>query len=234
MTQSLEKQPPLRIMIYDDTETSAQLSQLEALVPESLDFDLDDIDFRVPVGLTTAWTAGGKFYKAMRWVDVCKGFGDWASALDWIAGLEPGREIAQIQIWGHGSPGRSWMAGKALSASSLGPGAPFNAVLRHIASRMTDDGVIWFRNCGVFAGRRGQDFARTWANELGVRIAAHTFIIGAFQSGLHTLGPDEKPRWPDDEGIAEGTPDHPLKLRNSMPWSPNTVFMLSSGVPRNW
>lgn len=235
MDSELERsKPPLRVMIYDDTERTSQLTQLEALVPEELGFELDDIDFQLPVGLTSTWTAGGAVYRALRWVDVCKGFGDWGAALDWIAGLEPGRQISQIQIWGHGSPGRSWMAGRALGVSSLSSGAPYNMVLRQIAERMTDDGVIWFRNCGVFAGDRGQLFAKTWANELDVRIAAHTYVIGAFQSGLHTLGPGEEPMWPAGEGIAEGTPGHPIKLRNSVPWAPNTVFMLSSGVPKKW
>lgn len=231
----LEKQAPLRVMIYDTTDNVTHLRQLQALVPEDMDVDfLNDIDLQIPVGLSSSWTVGGGLYKALRWVDVCKGFSDWGAALDWIAALEPGRQISQIQIWGHGSPGRSWMNGRALTAKSLTPGHKYNMVLRQIAERMTDDGVIWFRNCSVFAGQVGRDFGRTWANELDVRIAAHTHVIGVFQSGLHTIGPGEEPRWPADEGIAEGTPDHILKTRNSMPWSPNTVFMLSSGIPRNW
>lgn len=234
MTEQALETTPLRVMIYDTTEKTSRLTQFEALVPESLGFELDDIDFQIPVGLTASWVLGGAAYRAMRWVDVCAGFSDWQSALDWIAGLEPGRQISQIQFWGHGSPGRSWMGGKALTARNATGAGDLAPAMRAVADRMTDDGVIWFRNCGVFAGARGHDFARTLATELDVRVAAHTYVIGAWQSGLHTIGPGEKPMWPEDEGIAEGTPEHPIRLRNSVPWAPNTVFMLTSGIPRNW
>lgn len=228
---------PLRLMIYDTTDISFKMFQLQYVLPEDfLDqfgVDLEAIDLEIPVGLTHSWFAGGRLYRWMRWIDRCEGFSSWESALKWVAEYEGDRPIQQLQVWGHGSPGRSWFSGEPIHKSSVTYG-PHSENLQKIASRMTDDGLIWFRNCSVFAGTRGREFGKAWAKNMDCRIAAHTYIIGPFQSGLHCLSPGQEPAWDPMEGIAAGTPDRPTKLKNSLPWSPNTTFMLSSDVPQGW
>jgi hypothetical protein len=228
---------PLRLMVYDTTDVKFTFNQFRHVLPEGFaekyGVDIDQADLQIPIGLSHSWFAGGKLYKLLRWVSECKGFSSWEQALSWIGNYKADRQIEQVEFWGHGSPGKSWNNGEPLHRKSV-LGGPHEMAIRKIAERMTDNGIIWFRNCSVFAGVPGHEFAKTWSSELDVRIAAHTHLIGPFQSGLHTCGPGEEPKWPTSEGIAEGTPEMPLRLRNSMLWSPNTVFMLSKGVPKNW
>ena len=224
-------------MIYDNTDVKSEISQLKALFPndflDKFGIDLDDADLRIPVGLTHSWFAGGRLYKLVGAIDECRGFSNWTDALDWLANFETDRPISEIQVWGHGSPGKSWMKGEPLHRMSV-LGGRHEIALRQVAERMTEDGVLWFRNCSVACGKKGQQFMTTWAEELGITIAAHTYIIGLFQSGLHALKPGQEPYWPDTEGINEGTPTKVLTCRNSVPWAPNTVFMLKSRIPEGW
>lgn len=226
---------PLKLMIYDKTDVRSNVKQLKALVPEDFGerhgIDLDRLDFEIPVGLTHSWFAGGKLYRLLRWVDTSAGFDNWGDALDWALSFD--QPIQQIQVWGHGSPGKSWLKDEPLHRNSIRRG-PHAERLKAISERMTDDGVIWFRNCSVFCGSRGRNFAKMWANGMNCRIAAHTHVIGAWQSGLHTIGPGEEPSWPENEGIAKGTPDRVEKCKNSLPWLDNTVFMITSGIPKGW
>ena len=218
----LVKEKPLRLMIYDTSDVARKMSQV---APDLI----EDVDLVIPIGLTHSWVVGGRLYKALRWVDECQGFDSWETALHWLATFKSDRPIRQIQIWGHGSPGKSWMSGESLTYRSV-----TRPDVQKIAERMTDDGVIWFRSCSVFGGTLGKKFAVAWANSLKCRIAAHTYPIGPLQSGLHSLGPGEEPKWPDNEGVAEGEPYNILRFRRSMPWSPNTVTMLRSTIPKNW
>ena len=63
---------------------------------------------------------------------------------------------------------------------------------------------------------------------LECKIASHTYIVGPWQSGLHTIKPDEEPTWDIDEGIYDN------KKMISMPWSPNTIFCLTGKIPEGW
>ena len=228
----------LRIMIYDETDIRGWARALKDAkeytpgpVDDALDYLVEELDLEL--GLSTSWWAGGKLFRTLRRLDHMRGFNNWPSALRWIADLEPTRPIKEIQFWGHGSPGKVWILQKAMTALAF-KYAPHRDPLMRIKTRLTDESLIWFRTCSTFCGTRGQAFAQTWADNMGCRIAAHTYIIGPFQSGLHSVGPGEKPMWPDTEGIAEGTPDRILKARWSMPWSPNTIFALQSHKPRKW
>ena len=213
-------------MVYDRTDVKRKMSQV---APDLI----DDVDLTIPIGLSHSWFAGCRLYKALRWIDDCQGFSDWDAALHWLATFKAPLRIRQVQIWGHGSPGKSWMAGDALTHAT--PFTDARGLLLHkIAERLTDNGVIWFRNCSVFAGARGHAFAKAWVNELDCRVAAHTHIIGPFQSGLHSLGPGQEPDWPADEGVVEGTAERPTKIAGSRPWHKNTVTMLKSEVPHGW
>lgn len=219
-------------MIYDTTDTKFNLKRLKLVLPENLDINLDEIDYTMPVGLTHQWIVGGKLYRALRWVDKCKGASNWADALKWLTTVDPGEKIEQIQIWGHGSPGKSWMNNEPLSWKSFE--GQHKEMLQQIADRLTDDAVIWFRNCSVFAGENGHKFAKAWSNNMNCKIAAHTYIISAWQSGLNTCCPGEEPSWPLTEGIAEGTPSHIKKLKTSTPWAEKSVFMLAADLPKGY
>lgn len=216
---------PLRLMIYDKTENS---TKIDVNGPE-----VEGGEFVVPLGLTASWVAGGALYRALRWVDMCLGVESWDEALDWLAVHSAPKRIAQIQVWGHGGPGVSVLGRERMNSRSI-LGGDHESRLRMIGQRMTSDGVWWFRNCGVFAGVPGQNFARRFVSVMQARVAAHTHIIGPWQSGLHTLGPGEDPSWPATEGIADGSPERPKKLVWSKPWSTHTVTLFNSKVPRGW
>ena len=236
----------LRLMIYDTSDSSRSLKDLRKSLPQDhfvnktfhgiddvLPGDLEEIDITAPVGLSHMWTAGGRLYRWLRWLDVCKGFSTWTSALEWLATYAPTRRISSIQYWGHGSPGRAWMLKdrEYLRASSPMTG-PYADYLQAIKARLTPQSLIWFRCCSVFCGLRGQDFALTWANQMECRIAAHTYTIGAWQSGLHTIAPGGIPSWDPMEGVKRGTPDRVLETKWSKRTEPNTVFMLTGRTPQ--
>jgi hypothetical protein len=227
---------PLKLMIYDNTDVKFSVGQLKYAMPndflEKFGIDLDDIDLEFPVGLTHSWFAGGMIYRLLRWVDEIKGFSSWESALEWLSTHKPEQEIAQIQVWGHGSPGKTWMNGEPLHNNSFN-GKHADA-LKKVADRLTDDGTIWFRNCSVFCGDPGHSFAKVWSTQMDCRIAAHTYIISPFQSGLHTIRPGEEPSWTREEGIQTGTPEHPRQIKNSSFGEPNTIFMIRSAIPEGW
>ena len=58
---------------------------------------------------------------------------------------------------------------------------------------------------------------------LGCSAAGHTYVIHAWQSGLHVLAPGATPDWSPAEGLRDGTPDAPLEAKSSWPGAPSTV-----------
>lgn len=199
-----------------------------------------EIDLAVDIGLSHSWFAGGAIYKAFRSLDACRGFDKWPEALMWLADYRAPEPITEIQYWGHGSPGCVWMKTDALVASSPEHSiftekfGVTTDVLRLLKRRLIPQSTIWFRTCSTFAGERGHRFAKSWADNMECRVAGYTHIIGPWQSGLHTLKPGQEPYWPADEGIAEGTPEQPKKLKWSSPWIKNTVSCLHSAIPKGW
>ncbi|MGB1700273.1 MAG: hypothetical protein ACPHRO_09985, partial [Nannocystaceae bacterium] len=91
--------------------------------------------------------------------------------------------------------------------------------------------TLWFRTCETFGAQPGHDFARHLAAHMGARVAGHTYIIGPLQSGLHLLAPGQRPAWSDSEGLAEGTPQAPLRARWSSISAPNTITCLRRSLP---
>jgi len=69
---------------------------------------------------------------------------------------------------------------------------------------------------------------------LGARVAGHTFIIGAIQSGLHGLRPGGKPDWSAEEGIAEGPATAPVRAHESGIFEPHTITCFKGEVPEKW
>jgi hypothetical protein len=97
-----------------------------------------------------------------------------------------------------------------------------------------DQGLWWFRTCETFGARAGHRFAGAFSDFLGCRAAGHTYIIGHWQSGLHSLGPGEEPGWPDDEALVDGTPDDPERASWSTRSAPNTITFLHGQVPAGY
>lgn len=226
----------LRIMLYDSTDTKTVANELKNALPEQadrIDTTVDALD--IELGLSTSWWAGGKAYKALRRFDHVAGFGNWDTALDWLNNVGYGQNIAELQYWGHGSPGKLWMNGKILHYNSFNTAYKHSTKLRRLSSRMTSDSLVWLRTCSTFCGEAGHKFAENWAKALGCEVAAHTYCIGLFQSGLHSVSPENpKPTWSVHEGIKEGTPDRPAKCKMSWPWEPRTILCLRDSIPSRW
>ena len=189
-----------------------------------------------PVGLSTAWAAGSVLYRGLNRIDAAFGATSWDDALTWLGSYEPSRPIAEIQYWGHGRWGRVYVDQDVLDGSALGPRhrlAPRIAALRE---RLVPGGeaLIWLRTCEAFGASAGHDFAVRLADGLGTRVAGHTFIIGALQSGLRGLLPGHTPNWPVEEGIREGTAEKPVRAHGSGITRPRTITCFEGAVPPSW
>jgi len=185
-------------------------------------------------GLTTAWRWGTVLYRALGRVDAAFGASSWDEALDWLATFERERPIAEIQYWGHGKWGQVRVREDVLDARALHPGHRLNAKIQAVRERLDPGALVWLRTCEAFGAAAGHDFAQRLADGLGVRVAGHTFIIGAIQSGLHGLRPGSRPDWPADEGLAEGTPEEPLCAHGSSAARPRTITCFDGVVPDDW
>ncbi|MEI8258808.1 MAG: DUF4347 domain-containing protein [Deltaproteobacteria bacterium] len=203
--------PPLRLMVFDRT----CLGQ----------------DRRAPLSL--AWQGGGLLYGALGRLDARRGVSTWAEALDWLAFTHPGRPIAEIQFWGHGEWGCAFVGAERLGVEALDAAHPLEARLRRVRERMVPGGeaLWWFRTCETFGGHHGHAFATAWSRYFGARVAGHTYVIGAWQSGLHVVRPGETPSWPLDEGFdPRSAKDRPSALVSSRK-APNTVHCLQGALP---
>jgi hypothetical protein len=203
---------PLRLMVYDRTCT------------------------KYGVGLSTAWFAGSYLYRSLRRVDATFGAESWSEALSWLARHEPSRPIAEIQYWGHGRWGRVLIDDDAFDRRALVHGHPLHSRLLAVRDRLLPDGeaLVWLRTCEAFGANPGLDFAERLADTLGARVAGHTFIIGAVQSGLRVLAPGQRPSWSPEEGLAEGSPAEPLRAHGSGFRRPRTITCFSNEVPAAW
>lgn len=139
------------------------------------------------------------------------------------------KKIDVMQMWGHGSPGASYIDSIPLTVKALEPNHKLHSVLLALKKRLHSKSVVWFRQCSIFAGPKGKEFAEKLANFLGCTIAAHTYIIGPFQSGLHTIRPNQKAHWSDAEGLKlDG------KGKSSGWFEPNTITCLTGTIPKGW
>lgn len=179
--------------------------------------------------LVNTWTAGGKLYKLFRNVDHFIGVSSWEEAFEWLNTVAPGQKIKQIQFWGHGSPGKVWINGKSLSRFVKNPASAYHEHALELKKRLTEDSTIWFRSCAVFSRQEGHDFAKDMSTFFNCKIAAHTYIVAFFQSGLHSLKPGQTPSWSITEGV---------NLDGKTLWSrinsPNTIICLQGVVPSDW
>jgi hypothetical protein len=210
----MSKSPGLRLMVYDRT----------------------CVGKRVPVGLSTAWAAGSVLYRWQKRFDAVFGATSWDDALGWLGSYDSGRPIHEIQYWGHGQWGRVCVDEDVLDATAFAPGHRLAPRLTALRERLVPgaEALVWLRTCEAFGGAVGHDFASRLADGLGARVAGHTFIIGALQSGLHGLLPGHAPHWPADEGIAKGTAEKPLRAHGSGIRRPHTITCFDGAVPASW
>lgn len=169
--------------------------------------------------LKTSWLVGCWLQKIFRQVDAYYGAESWDAAVSWLE-AQP-EKFTSIQYWGHGSPGTVWLADKSI---------PYGALLT-IKNKLTSSTIIWFRCCSVFQGKRGFEFAKTLADSMNCTIAAHTYVVGLWQSGLHTHQPCTNISWTLEEGTTLKNKWWPEYLR---PWLPNTIFCLATRIPSGW
>ncbi|MDB4943003.1 MAG: hypothetical protein JWP97_2537 [Labilithrix sp.] len=194
-------------------------------------YDRTCVGSRVPAGLSTAWRAGAVLYEGLGRLDAAFGATSWSDALTWLATVRPGEPIAEVQYWGHGRWGRVYVDRDVLDASMLD--APRVAAVRE---RLLPDAgsLFWLRTCESFGAAAGHELAQRLADGLGARVAGHTHVIGAVQSGLHGLRPGHRPDWPAEEGLAEGTAERPVKAHASGFLRPRTITCLQGEVPLAW
>lgn len=189
-------------------------------------------------GLSHSWWAGGVLYSTLGRLDAWQGFDSWGAALGWLAEHRGDQPIAEIQFWGHGKWGCAKIDREDLDLSLLDPRHEHHDKLLAIRERLrAHDGqrpLWWFRTCETFGAQRGHEFARAWSEFFDCRAAGHTYVIGPYQSGLHTIEPGETPRWPIEEGLIEGTADAPRRARWSTRGEPNTITCLQGRIPAGY
>ena len=173
-------------------------------------------------------------YRGLARIDASFGASSWAEALAWLAAIEPSRPIAQVQYWGHGRWGRVLIGDDPLDEDTLRPGHALAPAIAQLRARLLPDGLFWLRTCEAFGARAGHAFAERLAGSLGVRVAGHTFVIAALQSGLRALAPGRRPAWDAAEGLAEGTPERPIRAHGSWPSHPRTVTLMTNAIPDAW
>ena len=201
---------PLRLMVYDRTCKSRG------------------------VGLSTVWGAGAGVYRGLGRHHASKGVESWAEALAWIANYSPDRRIGEIQYWGHGKWGCIYVASDGLSSAALAPEHAHAPAIDAIRDRLTPSSLVWLRTCEAFGADAGIDFAYRLAHRLRARVAGHTYIIGALQSGLRVLEPGMRPRWSASEGLEEGTPANPKSAFTSRLLAPRTIQFMTNSFPQKW
>ncbi|MCA9655579.1 MAG: hypothetical protein H6712_21290 [Myxococcales bacterium] len=187
-------------------------------------------------GLSHAWWAGAQLYRGLRRLDAYRGVDSWEEALEFLADFRSDHPLAEVQYWGHGKWGGARVRQQLLDRAALDRRHPLHARLAAVRDRMQPGGqaLWWFRTCETLGARPGQRFATELAEFLDARIAGHTYIIGHVQSGLHTLAPGERPTWPEDEGLLEGSPEEPRRAHWSRMRAPNTITCLRGTIPAGY
>lgn len=166
--------------------------------------------------LKTCWMIGCWFQKLLGAVDEYHGVSSWDEVLEILSKKEG---IDSLQYWGHGSPGRVYLAGKFVHPSQW---------LELKGRFASDKSLLWFRCCSVFRGLPGFEFSKIVSDGLGVIVAGHTRIIGPVQGGLHTRSPGTQPSWPVDEKDVKSI------LPQYLTWTSNSILFITTKIPKGW
>lgn len=214
---------PLRLIIFDATDTApVVIPRIERRA---------DGTAHGTGGLTRFWRMGAGLHRIVTRADASLGATSWREALRWAAetASKTGRPIGEIQAWGHGGWGYMGMGKERLDAPALRPSGKLASEMDALRASLAEGALVWLRCCSAFGNAEGRDFAPALADRLGARVAGHTFIIGAWQSGTHSLGPGERPAWSVEEGVERGA--RGAKAQVSSPFAPHTVTCLHLGLP---
>jgi hypothetical protein len=202
---------PLRLIVYDRTCIN-----------------------RFGFGLSRAWSSGRLLYAALGRCDGAYGAASVDQALNWLAKHRIDRPIGDVQFWSHGKWGRLLIGKESLDRTTLSPGARLNRSLGALRERLAKGARIWFRACETFGALAGHDFASAFTDFMGCSAAGHTFVIGYWQSGLHSLAPGKRPHWLASEGLVDGSAERPVRAAWSSVRAPNTISCLTNRVPQAW
>jgi hypothetical protein len=186
-------------------------------------------------GLTRWWRLGAVMHRLVRHADATTGASSWEQALSWATSVARDRRarIAELQIWGHGGWGYTGLGQTRLDREALSKSSPLAGTIDAFGGVLADDALFWVRCCSTFGAPPGRAFAPALAERLSARVAGHTFIIGGFQSGAHSLAPGQAPAWDPDEGIERRSDAPPIPLDSSL-GAPNTLSCLRLSLPRGW
>lgn len=187
---------------------------------------------RTQKALTAAWSAGSVLYRGLRRIDRAKGVASWDEAFAFLRELEG--PIEELQYWGHGKWGEARADAQILSVHSLSRHHAHRESLDALKAKLAPGALVWFRCCETLGAAAGIAFAERLSEHLGARVAGHTYVIGFHQSGLHGLSPGSRATWDPAEGLAEGTPESPVRAHPSRPWAPHTITCLQGHVPEAW
>jgi hypothetical protein len=185
-------------------------------------------------GLGPVWGVGAQLYQSLSRADHRLGATSWTEALRWIARIGADRPIDEVQLWMHGRWGRALLGPDVLDAAAFAANGRWANDLTAIRERMHGRSLVWFRTCETFGAQAGLSFAARVADYFGCQAAGHTYVIGAWQSGLHSALPGRTPAWSPEEGIARGSASSPERAHHSAPWRPHTIHFLVGRVPEGW
>ncbi len=182
--------------------------------------------------LSRSFAIGAKLFGRARFFDAVIPSRSWAQALRATLDAADHHAIDEIQFWGHGKWGRALLGAESLDLPALSGRGELPHLLSEVGRHMrSSDATLWFRTCETLGAHTGHDFGRRLSEQVGARIAGHTYIIGPLQSGLHILAPGVAPSWSPTEGIAEGTAHDPRRSYWSAPNAPNTITCLRRTLP---
>lgn len=186
----------------------------------------------IQAGLTSSWIVGGVLYRGLGRIEATFGATSWEDALAWLCSVEPRRQVDEVQFWGHGTWGRVLIGRDSVDADAvLDQTHSRHADLAALRARLSGpDALLWFRSCETFGREAGQRFAASWTRFFRCRVAGYTYVIGPWQSGLHSLAPGQQPRWSVREGLPEDVPE-PAHALMSGPSQPNTISCLQGRIP---
>jgi hypothetical protein len=186
-------------------------------------------------GLTVFWRLGAVMHLYGLHADGTLGATSWTEALRWAVAFARTRnaKLAELQCWGHGGFGFMRMGATRWDRESLASKSGLAPEIDALRDVLTDDALVWLRCCSAFGAPAGRSFAPALADRLRARVAGHTFVIGVWQSGTHSLRPGERATWDEGEGI-ERTRAGAILPRNSTMTSPRTLACLRMALPRGW
>ena len=222
---------PLKLVVFDATDTPSA-ARARRRAPGAA---ADGRAMGSP-GLSPIWRAGTLLHRLTFAADASLAATSWPEALEWAArtSREKGRPIGSLQVWGHGGWGSMALGATDLDRDALAPGnalaGPINAFKAALAG---PESLFWLRCCSAFGHTTGQRFAEALAVRLGCRVAGHTFIIGVFQSGTHSLRPGQKAGWDAGEGVKKSGGRAVGALTSAID-APSTVSALALGLPEDY